>query len=172
MATTSPTQTWRCWPRSWASWSWKRAPIRVMHTSGCAVTTPPQSHGKHEDHQNAPTRPPPPENYYGAPAQESSIAAGDTAHCRRQDSLGDVPSRSFGWKVAWHFENDAEFLTFFNPCFPLPNQNCWTGFRLTDKVSLKVMRKLLTQGSPVEEWRRLPTLRTKYGASGWPIASL
>ena len=89
-----------------------------------------------------------------------------------RNSLGDVPSRSFGWKAAWHFESDADFLTFFNSRFPLPNQNCWTGFRLTDEVSSRVMRELLTQGSPMAEWRRLPTLGTKYGTNGWPIASL
>ena len=86
--------------------------------------------------------------------------------------MGDVPSRSYGWKASWHFENDNEFLTSFNSHFPLPEQNLWTGFRLNSEVVSRVMRELLTQGSPMAEWRRLPTLGVKYGKSGWPTTNL
>ena len=90
----------------------------------------------------------------------------------KRNALGDVPSRSYGWKASWHYENDDDFLTFFNSRFPLPKQNSWTGFRLNDEVVSKVMRKLLTQGSPMAEWRLLPTLGAKYGPNGWPTANL
>ncbi|KAL7525321.1 hypothetical protein ACHAXR_003320 [Thalassiosira sp. AJA248-18] len=85
-----------------------------------------------------------------------------------RNSLGDIPSRSFGYKAEWNFEKDNDFLEFFNTSFPLPSQNCWTGFRLDDGVCSKVMRELLTQGSPMAEWRQLPTLGKKYGRSGKP----
>ena len=92
--------------------------------------------------------------------------AGDRNH------LGDIPSRSFGYKAAWHFENDLDFLTFFNKTFPLPHQNTWTGFRLTSAVASRVICELATAGSSMDEWRRLPTLGTSYGKIGRPCASL
>ena len=62
----------------------------------------------------------------------------------KQNALGDVPLRSYGWKASWHYENDDDFLTFFNSLFPLPEQNLWTGFRLNDEVVSRVMQELLT----------------------------
>ena len=89
-----------------------------------------------------------------------------------RNKLGDIPSRSFGYKAVWHFDHDDDFLHYFNTTFPLPNQNCWTGFRLNSAVSSKVICELLTQGSPMAEWRRLPTIGKRYGASGKPIADI
>ena len=86
----------------------------------------------------------------------------------KQNALGNVPSQSYGWKASWHFENDNDFLTFFNSHFPLPEQNLWTGFQVVSRV----MRELLTQGSPMAEWRQLPTLGAKYGPNGWPTANI
>ena len=51
-----------------------------------------------------------------------------------RNALGDIPSRSHGYKAAWHFHNNTDFWTFFNESFPLPSQNSCTGFRLDDKV--------------------------------------
>lgn len=88
-----------------------------------------------------------------------------------ENQLGDIPSRSFGYKAEWHFEHDIDFLSYFNRAFPLPNKNSWTGFRLTSGVASKVMRELLTQGSSMAEWRQLPKLGRRYGATGQPIAT-
>ena len=85
-----------------------------------------------------------------------------------RNSLGDIPSRSFGYKAEWHFERDIDFLAYFNKTFPLPNQNCWTGYRLHSAVASKVMRELLMQGSSMDEWRQLPMLGRKFGKSGRP----
>lgn len=90
----------------------------------------------------------------------------------KRNHLGDIPSRSYGWKAQWHFECDDDFLTYFNSIFPLPDQNCWTGFRLTNAVVSKVISELLTQGSPMDEWRQLPKLGQKYGPNGKPTADL
>ena len=90
----------------------------------------------------------------------------------KRNHLGDIPSRSFGWKAAWHFDCDIDFLTFFNSVFPLPEQNCWTGFRLTSGVVSKVISELLTEGSPMDEWRQLPKLGQRYGRNGKPSADL
>ena len=89
-----------------------------------------------------------------------------------RNRLGDIPSRSYGYKAEWHFEEDDAFLANFNTLFPLPAQNCWTGFRLDSGVVSRVMRELLTQGSSMAEWRRLPKLGRKYGPSGRPTAAL
>ena len=80
--------------------------------------------------------------------------------------LGDIPSRSFGYRVEWHFELDNDFLTFFNSKFPLPDKSCWTGFRLENALATKVTRELLTEGSSMAGWRRLARRGRKYGESG------
>jgi hypothetical protein len=46
--------------------------------------------------------------------------------CGDQNSMTDIPSRSFGSKPKWHFQSEEKLLTFFNVNFPLPNQNLWT----------------------------------------------
>ena len=89
-----------------------------------------------------------------------------------RNTLSDIPSRSFGYKKEWHFVNDMDFLTFFNATFPLPNKNSWTGFRLTNAVAMKVTSELLTRGSSMAEWRRLPKLGRKYGKNGKSTAEI
>ena len=70
-----------------------------------------------------------------------------TRHIKgHRNALGDIPSRSFGYKPEWQFEHDSELLKFFDATFPLPNQNSWQGFRLSDAVCSRVMRKLATAG--------------------------
>jgi len=87
----------------------------------------------------------------------------------KQNLLGDVPSRLFGWAPEWNFTNDNDFLTFFNACLPLTCQDYWTGFCLTNKISLKVTSKLLTLAPPMAKWRQLLTLGRKFGRNGKPI---
>ncbi|KAL7545707.1 hypothetical protein ACHAWF_009056, partial [Thalassiosira exigua] len=89
-----------------------------------------------------------------------------------RNHLGDIPSRSFGYKAEWHFEDDNDFLTFFNTTFPLPNKNCWSGFRLSSAVSSRVICELLTAGSSMAEWRQLPKIGTRFGTSGKPTADI
>ena len=89
-----------------------------------------------------------------------------------RNHLGDIPSRSFGYKKEWHFETDKKILIFFNKTFPLPNKNIWTDFRLKYAVGMKVSQELLMQGSSMAEWRQLPTLGTRYGKIGRPTAKL
>ncbi|KAL7522296.1 hypothetical protein ACHAWF_000302, partial [Thalassiosira exigua] len=60
------------------------------------------------------------------------------------NDLGDIPSRSFGYKAEWYFEEDSEFLAFFNKRFSMPQKNSWTGFRLSSAVSSRVICELLT----------------------------
>ena len=89
-----------------------------------------------------------------------------------RNHLGDIPSRSFGYKKEWHFETDKKILIFFNKTFPLPNKNIWTDFRLKYAVGMKVSQELLMQGSSMAEWRQLPRLGARYGKIGRPTAKI
>ncbi|KAL7548503.1 hypothetical protein ACHAWF_011783 [Thalassiosira exigua] len=88
------------------------------------------------------------------------------------NDLGDIPSRSFGYKPEWHYEDDDEFLAFFNKRFPLPHKNSSTGFCLSSEVSSRVICELLTHGSPMAAWRQLPKIGTRFGANGQPTADI
>ncbi len=90
----------------------------------------------------------------------------------KRNHLGDIPSRSFGYRKEWHFKKDKEFLTYFNKTFPLSKKNTWTSFCLNYAVGMKVTRKLLTQGLSMAEWRQLPKLETRYGKIGKPASKL
>ena len=61
--------------------------------------------------------------------------------------IADIPSRSFGYKHAWNFCDDKEFLTFFNKTFPLPNQLSWTGCQLSSGIKSRCVDALVKQDS-------------------------
>ena len=42
------------------------------------------------------------------------------------NSLTNIPSRSFGPDPKWHCDTHDKFLTFYNTLFPLENQASWT----------------------------------------------
>ena len=88
------------------------------------------------------------------------------------NSITDIPSRSFGSKPEWHFKSDKELLTFFNNTFPLPQQNSWTVFKISKRLSTKVISLLLTQRFELAEWRRLPPIGNHIGDVGTPTAGL
>ena len=90
----------------------------------------------------------------------------------KRNHLGDIPSRSFGYKAEWHHETDEQFLTFFNKMFPLPEQNCWTMFRLNPAIASKVTCELVTEGSSMDEWRRLAKIGEKLGGNGRTCATV
>ena len=89
-----------------------------------------------------------------------------------QNSIADIPSRSFGGTPQWHCKTDEEFLKLFNSNFPLPNQHSWTLFQIPSALTTRVISILLMKGSGMEEWRRLPTPKPSTGASGKSIANL
>ena len=89
-----------------------------------------------------------------------------------QNSIADIPSRSFGGTQQWHCRTDEEFLKLFNSNFPLPNQQSWTVFQIPSALSTRVISSLLMKDSGMAEWRRLPTPKPSTGASGKTIANL
>ena len=88
------------------------------------------------------------------------------------NSLTDIPSRSFGSEVAWHCKTDDQLLTLFNRMFPLPNQACWTVFRISSKLAMRVISILRMKAFTADEWRRLPKKGRLIGSGGSPMSSL
>ena len=88
------------------------------------------------------------------------------------NSLTDIPSRSFGSDASWHCKTDDQLLTLFNRMFPLPNQACWTVFRISSKLAMRVISILRMKAFTAGEWRRLPRKGRLIGSGGSPMSSL
>ena len=85
--------------------------------------------------------------------QESPLATHHIAG--EKNFLGDIPSRSFGYKAAWHFDDEIYFLTFFNALFPLPSQKCWEGYRLSKHTLTKVISVFQMGDLRLDTWQTL-----------------
>ena len=89
-----------------------------------------------------------------------------------ENSISDIPSRSFGGKAKWHCKTDAEFLTLFNSSFPLPNQTPWRLYHLPPSLVSRVISVLVTQASEPAEWRLLKRPKTSTGGTGRTMRKL
>jgi hypothetical protein len=89
-----------------------------------------------------------------------------------QNSMTDIPLRSFGSKAKWHFKTESDLLTFFNTTSPLPNQNSWTACQPTSKIVTCVTSILRTKPFSLKDWRRLPAVGKNIGTIGSPIWGL
>jgi len=89
-----------------------------------------------------------------------------------QNSIGDIPSRSFGGTPEWHCKTDKQFLELFNSKFTLPNQQSWKLFPIPSALSTRVISVLLMKNSGKAEWRRLPKTRKSTVQPGKAIANL
>ena len=89
-----------------------------------------------------------------------------------QNSIADIPSRSFGGTPKWHCRTDDDFLKLYNSHFPLPKQQSWTVFQIPSALSTRVISILLMKGSGMAEWRRLPTPKRNIHESGSRTANL
>ena len=89
-----------------------------------------------------------------------------------QNSMTDIPSRSFGSVPEWHCHNDHDLLTLFNHTFPLPEQGSWTVFRLNSDLVTKVISVLRMRRTTLDEWRRLPKTGEHTGTTGRPMSNL
>ena len=88
------------------------------------------------------------------------------------NSLTDIPSRSFGSVPAWHCQTDAQLLTLFNATFPLPHQGSWTVYRISSEIAMRVISILRMQAFTADAWRRLPKKGGHIGSVGSPMSSL
>jgi hypothetical protein len=89
-----------------------------------------------------------------------------------ENSMTDIPSRSFGSKQKWHCNSNNELLTLFNNLVPIPSQNSWTIFQISYAVGMRVTSVLQMKDSTLEEWQRLPKVGKHAGAVGWPMLHL
>jgi hypothetical protein len=86
--------------------------------------------------------------------------------------MTDIPSRSFGSKPKWLCKSNHELLTLFNTMFSLPSKNSWTVFQISFAVSMRMTSVLLMKDFTLEEWQRLPKVRSPVGRAGQPSAHL
>ena len=89
-----------------------------------------------------------------------------------QNSMTDIPSRSFGSESKWHFKTEAALLTFFNKTFPLPNQSSWNVCQPTYTIVTRVISILRIVHFRLDDWRQLPIVGKNIGAIGSPIQGL
>jgi hypothetical protein len=54
-----------------------------------------------------------------------------------ENTITDIPSRSFGSVPQWHFKSNDDLRTFFNDHFPLPNQVSWNVFQFHSGVAMR-----------------------------------
>ena len=88
------------------------------------------------------------------------------------NSLTDIPSRSFGSNPDWYCKTDTQLLTLFNSTFPLPQQGSWTVFHLSSAIAMRVISILRMRAFTAAEWRRLPKKGRLTGSVGSPMSSL
>ena len=89
-----------------------------------------------------------------------------------ENSMTDIPSRSFGSEKRWLCKSNSELLTLFNTSFPLPNQHSWTVFQISYAVGMRVTSVLQTKDFTLDEWRRLPKVGNHVGKIGQPMSHL
>ncbi len=88
------------------------------------------------------------------------------------NSLTDIPSRSFGSDAAWHCKTDNDLLTLFNSTFPLPTQASWTVYHISSAIATRVISILQMKVFTADEWRRLPKKGGYIGTIGSPMSTL
>jgi hypothetical protein len=89
-----------------------------------------------------------------------------------QNTMTDIPSRSFGSNKKWHFKTKNNLLIFFNSSFPLPLQNSWSLCQPTSKIAMRVISILRIVPFKLEDWRRLPVAAKNIGTIGRPTRAL
>ena len=90
----------------------------------------------------------------------------------KQNSMTDIPSRSFGSVPEWHCRTNHDLLTLFNRTFPLPEQGSWTVFQLNSGLATRVTSVLRMKPTTLDEWRRLPKIGAHTGTIGQPMSNL
>ncbi len=90
----------------------------------------------------------------------------------KQNAMADMASRSFGSVPAWQCNSDAVFSQTFNQLFPLPSQNTWSVFRLSNKLFMRVTSVLRMKPTTLDEWRRIPKIGQNSGRTGVPMSHL
>jgi hypothetical protein len=88
------------------------------------------------------------------------------------NSMTDIPSRSFGSEPKWHCKSHSDLLTLFNTTFPLPQQASWTVYHPSSAITTRVTSILRMKLFTADEWRRLPKAGKNIGTVGCPTSRL
>jgi hypothetical protein len=83
-----------------------------------------------------------------------------------ENSMTDIPSRSFGSKPKWHCKSNTNLPILFNNLFPICSQNSSTIFQISYRVGMQVTSLLRMKVSTLDKWRQLPKVRKHVGAAG------
>ncbi len=89
-----------------------------------------------------------------------------------ENSMTDIPLRSFGSEPKWFCKTNSDVLTLHNTLFPLPRQNSWTVFQVSYVVGMRVTSVLQTKDFTLDEWRRLTKVEKHVGGIGQPMLRL
>jgi len=89
-----------------------------------------------------------------------------------ENAITDIPSRSFGSNPAYFCETDADLKPLFDSKFPLPNQNSWTVYQPSLRISMRVISVLRMTTTSADEWRRLPRIGKHIGEIGPDMSNL
>ena len=89
-----------------------------------------------------------------------------------ENSMTDIPSRSFGSNIAWFCKNYTDLLNLFNKIPPLPNQASWTIFSSSNAASIKVISVLRMHHFKMGEWLQLKNAGKHVGKIGVPLSDL
>ena len=90
----------------------------------------------------------------------------------KQNSITDIPSRSFGSDPHWFCNTDDDLCSLFDATFPLPSQASWNVYRIAPAICTRVISALRMQASSTDAWRRLPRRGTYGGPIGSPMSDL
>jgi hypothetical protein len=83
-----------------------------------------------------------------------------------ENSMSNIPSRSFGSEPKWHCKSNTKLLTLFNNLFPIPSQNSLAVFQISYAVGMRVTSMLQMKDFTLEEWWQLPKVGKHVGAVG------
>ncbi len=90
----------------------------------------------------------------------------------KENSMTDIPLRSFGSEPKWLCKSNPELLTLFNTLLPFPNQNSGTVFQIFYAVGTRVTSVLQTKDFTLDKWRRLPKEGNLVGRAEQPMLRL
>jgi hypothetical protein len=88
------------------------------------------------------------------------------------NSMTDIPSRSFGSEPKWLCNTDDDLLTLFNAKFPLPQQASWTVFQISSEIATRLTSILRMKPFTADDWRQRPKVGKNTGTNGSPMSHL
>ena len=89
-----------------------------------------------------------------------------------ENSMTDIPSRSFCINLSCFCKNDTDLLIFLNKNFPYPNQASRTVFSPSNSVSMKVISVLQMHHFEMGEWLQLKKAGKHVGKIGFHLSYL